>query len=229
MSLGEHDGGLDHLAADLVRRGGDAAFQHVGQLHDDGFDLEGPDAVAGGLDHVVGAADIPEVAVLIPPGHVAGVVHAVVPHRVGGLLVAVVAGEQAAGDLLVGADADLAGLAGLDLVAVGIQQVHVEQRAGLAHGAHLGGGAGEVAQHQRGLRLAEGLHDGQAGVLLEDVEHLGVQRFARGAGVVYAGQIVLRDILADQEAIHGGRRAEGGDVVLLEHRQYVVGVERSKS
>ena len=57
-----------------IRHGGDAAFEHVGQLHDDAFDLERPDAVAGGLDDVVRAADIPEVAVLIPPGQVAGVV-----------------------------------------------------------------------------------------------------------------------------------------------------------
>ena len=49
LALHQHDAGLDHLAADGVRRGADAALQHVGQLHDDAFDLERPDAVAGGL------------------------------------------------------------------------------------------------------------------------------------------------------------------------------------
>ena len=42
-------------------------------------DSKRPDAVAGGFNHIVGAAHIPEVAVLIPPGGVAGVVKAVAP------------------------------------------------------------------------------------------------------------------------------------------------------
>ena len=141
---GQHDAGLDHLAAHLVRGCGHAALQHVGQLHDDGFDLERPDAVAGGLDHVVHAADVGQEAVLILPGDVAGVVPAVVQHLVGLFLIAVVAHEQAAGRAFADADADLAVLAGGDGVAVGIQQADVVQGRGTAHAAHLVGIANQV-------------------------------------------------------------------------------------
>ena len=37
----EHDGGLDHLAAKLVRRGGDGSFQHGRVLQQRAFHLEG--------------------------------------------------------------------------------------------------------------------------------------------------------------------------------------------
>ena len=80
----QNDAGLDDLAADLVGRGADTAFQDIRQLHDGALDLERPDAVAGGLDDVVGAANIPVVAVLIPPCHIAGVIQTVVPDRLGG-------------------------------------------------------------------------------------------------------------------------------------------------
>ena len=105
-SLGQHDAGLDDLTAHLIRHGGNAAFQHVGQLHDDAFDLERPDAVAGRLDDVVHAAHVPVEAVLIPPGGVAGMVIAVVPGLLRLLLVAVIALEQAAGDFFGGLDHD---------------------------------------------------------------------------------------------------------------------------
>ena len=92
----EDDGGLDDLPADLVRRGGNAAFEHVRQLHDDVFDLERPDAVAGGLDDVVRAANVPVEAVLIAPREVAGVVESVVPDGLSALLVLIIAEEQPA-------------------------------------------------------------------------------------------------------------------------------------
>ena len=51
----------------------------------------------GGLDHVVGAAHVPVEAVLVLPGHIAGVVEAVPPVLGGLLLVALVAVAQTAG------------------------------------------------------------------------------------------------------------------------------------
>ena len=70
---------LDDLTADFVGDGGDGTFEDVGEFHDDGFDFERADAVAGGLDDVVDASDVPEVTVFVTPCGVAGVVVAVVP------------------------------------------------------------------------------------------------------------------------------------------------------
>ena len=111
-ALDEHDAGLDDLPAHLVRRSGHAALEHIRQLHDDVFDLERPDAVAGGLDDVVRAANVPVEAVLIAPREVAGVVESVVPDGLGALLVLIIAEEQPAEVLSSrGMDDDLARVA----------------------------------------------------------------------------------------------------------------------
>ena len=81
VALREDDRRLDDLAAQLVGHAGDGALEHRRVLHQRALDLERADAVAGALDHVVGAAHEPVVAVLVAPGHVAGVVDAVVPDR----------------------------------------------------------------------------------------------------------------------------------------------------
>ena len=54
--LCEHDGRLDDLPANGVRSAGDGTFEHIRQFHDDGFDLERPDAVTGRLDDIVCSA-----------------------------------------------------------------------------------------------------------------------------------------------------------------------------
>ena len=43
----KHDARLDHLPPDLVGCCGNAALEHIGELEDDVFDLEGTYAVAG--------------------------------------------------------------------------------------------------------------------------------------------------------------------------------------
>ena len=65
--LDQHDACLDHLSTQLVGCCGNASFQNVGQLHNNVFDLEGTDAVAGRLDNVVDSANVPEESVCITP------------------------------------------------------------------------------------------------------------------------------------------------------------------
>ena len=80
VALCQHNSGLNHLSTDRIRRARNGAFQHVRQFHDYALDFERPDPVAGGFNNIVGTANIPEVAVLIPPRGVAGVINIVVPH-----------------------------------------------------------------------------------------------------------------------------------------------------
>src|SRR6266540_6501808 len=61
----EHDEGLDHVAAQLVRRGDRRRFAHPGMLEAHGLDLERADPVTGRDDHVVGAAFVPDVPVIV--------------------------------------------------------------------------------------------------------------------------------------------------------------------
>ena len=67
----ERDEGLDHLHGHRVGLADHAGLGHGRVLHQDALHLEGADQVAGRLDHVIGAADEPEVAVAIPPREIA--------------------------------------------------------------------------------------------------------------------------------------------------------------
>ena len=225
---GQHNAGLDHLTAHGIRLRRYAAFQHIGQLHDHIFDLKGADAVAAALDHIINAADIPEIAVLILIGHIAGVVQPAA-EGLGGLFgVAVVFLHQAVGMALVHPDADFARGSNGYGMAFGIININIVAGHRLAHGTQLGRHAHGIAHQHGALGLAEALHDGKPGGLLELAEHLGIQRLARRGHMLDAGQVILHDILADHHAQHGGRRAEGGDVVLGKHGQDLFGMEAVK-
>ena len=64
--------GVDGLALDLVGQADGRGLGHGRVAHQRALDLRGPQAVARHLDHVVHAADDPEVAVRVPLGRVAG-------------------------------------------------------------------------------------------------------------------------------------------------------------
>ena len=55
--------------------------------------------------------------------------------------------------------------------------------------------------------------------------HLAVERLARGREVFDGGKVIGRDILLQHEAVHGGRRAEGREVVVLHDLQKLGGYE----
>ena len=65
MSGAQHDERLHDLPAVRVGLPDDRALRHRRVLEQGALDLERPDPVAGGDDHVVGAAGEPEVAVLV--------------------------------------------------------------------------------------------------------------------------------------------------------------------
>ena len=140
-----------------------------------------------------------------------------------------IAQVQAAGGLVLAqTNDDFARFAGGDGVALGVYDVHVKEGRGLAHGADLRGHAHQIADGQGGFGLTKALHEGKTGGLLELIEHLGVQRFPGHGGVVDGGKVVFAQVLLDQHAQHGGRRAEGGDIVLLEQGQNFLRVEAVK-
>ena len=94
-------------------------------------------------------------------------------------------------------------------------------RGDLAHGTQLVVRAGQVADDHGAFRLAEAFHDLQAGLLLDLPVDLRVQRFAGAGGMGHGAQVVLAQVLLAQHAVHGRRRAEGGDVVPGKQRQDV--------
>src|SRR3990170_8836070 len=69
---GEDHEGLDDLAAEGVGLADDGGLGDGGVLDQGGLHLEGADAIGRAVDHVVGAADEPEVAGLVHGGAVAG-------------------------------------------------------------------------------------------------------------------------------------------------------------
>src|SRR5438445_7985413 len=68
----QHDERLDDRSAHGIALGDHGCLRAGGVLDQRALDLEGPDPVAGGDDHVVGAADEPERAVTVDVGAVAG-------------------------------------------------------------------------------------------------------------------------------------------------------------
>ena len=190
----------------------------------DVLDLEGADAIAGGLNHVVVAADVPEGAVLVLPGHIARVVPAVVDDLGRLLGVAVILHHDALGTR-VHLDADLAALARVALGAVVALQLQGVEGHGLSHGAGLRLGMGKVGNRKRRFGLAEALIDGKTGRFLPEVEEVGVQGLARRGRVFERTQAIFAEILLHHQAIHGRRAAEGGDLVLVDQRQNLARVE----
>ena len=132
-ALYKHYACLYHLTANLVGRGGNAAFKHIGQLHYYAFYLERPYAVARRLDNVVHSAHIPVKAVLITPRGIARVVVAVVPYLVGLFLILIISRKQSARYFIGRFNHNFACFAVGYGVAVGIQYIHVISRRRLAH------------------------------------------------------------------------------------------------
>ena len=102
----ENYGCLDNLAADFIGSCGYAALENIRKFHDNTLDLERSDTVAGGLDHIVYAADIPVISVFITPSGIACMIETVVPYFFGLFFVFEVALEQTVGNIALGIDYD---------------------------------------------------------------------------------------------------------------------------
>ena len=89
-------------------------------------------------------------------------------------------------------------------------------RGDLAHGTKLVVRAGQVADDHGAFRLAEAFHDLQPGLLLDLPVYLRVQGFSGAGGVGHGAQVVVAQVLLAQHPVHGGRRAEGRDMIFRE-------------
>ena len=103
----------------------------------------------------------------------------------------------------------------LDLVAVVVEQLDVEQGGRLAHGTGLRLDPGIGGEKDRAFGLPEALADLLAREALPLDGDLGVQRFAGGGEVLDAREVVARHVFLKHEAVHGGRGAERPEVVVL--------------
>ena len=88
-------------------------------------------------------------------------------------------------------------LSGGHFVQIIIQQRQGESRHGFAHrtGSHFVAEGTEVADQRHGFRLAVSLVKRQAGGVLPELEHLGIQRFTRGDAVAQFGKFPARKVL----------------------------------
>ena len=185
-------------------------MRHQGALH-----LKRTDTVAGALDHIVDSAFEPIVAVFIAPRHIAGMIDAVVPGLTGQLLVTVVFLEEADGLTVTDAHHNLTLLTIFATGTVGTQQVDVILGVGHTHTAGLRLHPGEGAEGHGGLRLSKAFHHLDTGLLVELIEHSGVQGLTGCGAILQRREVVVRQILADHKTVDGGRRTETRHLVFL--------------
>ena len=192
-----------------------------GMLDEHALEFERRHLVVRRLEHVVGAADVGDVAVFVAAGDVAGVVVPTGHHGGVALRVTEVPGHQVQRRLgQVQADLALVGR----LTGERVDQHHRHPRHGPAHRARLHRLSGRVADLQRGLGLAEAVADGQSPGAVHGRDHLGIERFA-GAENFPQRLGPLTQVGLDQHPPHRRRRAERGDARAAHLRQQRGGVE----
>ena len=180
MALGEHDERLDDVALDLVGRGDRRRLAHRRVLEARRLDLERPDPVAGGDDHVVGAARVPDVAVLVLGRGVLGVEPLAAERLLRGLLVAPVAERIVR--VRARAQADLAALALRRPAFSSSSRICTSQPGHRpAHRALADLHERVVGDERIGLGQPVVVEHGEPVLLAEPADRLGVERLARRA------------------------------------------------
>ena len=180
--------------------------------------LERAHKVARGVDHVVGAAHEPEIAVLVHSRAVAGDVPALAEARVVHLGVVPVRVEHRGP---AGAHHEVAVHAGRHGVEVLVHDAHLHAGNGPAHRSGANFHLRVVGdQNRAGLRLPPVVVERHADGLLAPDNGLGVERLADATGVPESGQVVAaRQLLPRPHQHPYGRR--GGvphrHLVLLDH------------
>ena len=188
----QHDPGLDRFGADRIGNADHRGHRHRRMLHQRMLDLGRADAIAGGGDDVVLAADVPEIAVLILHAEIAGEQEFAGIFLRRRLRIAPVF-EHGQGAWL--AHADDAALAAWLLLALVVDDADVKTRRRLAHRA--GADRKQVrvaADHEIALGLAKHLMGVDAKGLAHPAEQLAAERFTAGkdaaqldAGMLHAG------------------------------------------
>ena len=224
----EDDVGLDDFAAHFFGDADGGGFEDGGVFLESGFDFGGSDAVAGGIDDVIGAADEVEEAVGVAVAGVAGEV-VIADDAAGGFLgIFPVFGIESDGALGFDANGDLAGFSVGQFAAVIIDDGDLEAGGRLAHGAGGGFGHAEAAEatdeaDHFGLSVA--FADGQTGAVFPGLGDGGVEGFAGGDAMTEAGEAAGGEVFADEESECGGGCAEDGDGVAFEGFEDEGGVE----
>src|SRR6266536_2359067 len=203
---------LRHDATDRVGARDDRRLRDGLVLDERALQLERADAVVGALEDVVPAPDVGDVPLVVPRGDVAGPVVAAARRVLRQRRVVEIAGHEPHGARLE-RERDLA-LGGL--LAARVEERDPEAGHGAAHRAGLHLLSGRVADLAGGLRLAIAVADRDPPRLLHAVDHLGVERLA-GAERLSQLHLVRGEVLEDEEAPHGGRRAPRRDLVAGEH------------
>ena len=231
----ERDEGLHPFAQHRVGLADHAGLGHGGMLHQRAFDLERADQVAGGLDHVVGTADEPVIAVGVTPGQVAGEVKIAGKALAIARLVVEVAAEhrrptgtqrQFAFDIGLLDDAHPGRLA------LGFQMLDdagLDARQRPTHRARLDLEGRCVGDHDAaGLGLPPVVMDRQPQCFLAPPDGLGVERLAHAGdeSQVRIGMAACRcQAGLHQHADRGRRRVPDADAFLLEQGVPALGVE----
>src|SRR3954469_20903107 len=217
VALGQHDERLDHVSAPFVGRRDSGRLLHGRVLEAGGLDLERADPVAGGDDHVVGAALVPDVAVLVEARRVLGVEPVAAERLSRRLLVAPV--PERIVRVRAGAQADLAPLAGRYGMLVLVEDLHVPARHRPPHRALSHPHERVVGDQRIALGQPVVVEHGQAVLLAEPADRLGVQGLARRAHRPEALRMTRPPLLDRHHRPH--RRRRGEDVRHLVARQEV--------
>ena len=225
VSRSDDDECLDDLTAIGIGYADHGALRHGRMLEQGALDLERPDAVCRRENHIVRAADEPQVPLLVADRAVAGDVPAVTEHRVGLVRVVPVAAEQCGGAAL---ERDVAlgpwNAAGTRLV----DHRDVVALRRQSHGARPDRDTREVRDEQRVLGLPVSVVDCQSKRVLEPRDHLRVERLPRRHRMSELGQMRRREAVELREhPVLGRRLAEHGDAEPVEKRESLLRIERT--
>ena len=220
----ERDKGDDRLTFDFMGASDHGGFGHGVMADQRTLDFGGAEAVAGDVEHVIDAADDPEIAVLVPAGAVTGEIESGNFAPVSFLIPRAVAvnGAEHGGPGF--ANDEFAAHVGSDFLAVVIDDGGINAEERKRRGAGLGRrGTGERGNHDRsGFGLPPGVDDGTASgadFLVIPHPRLGVDRLADRAEEAERGEIVFIDpfVAPFDEGADGGRRGvENGHAVVLD-------------
>ena len=189
-----------------------------------GLDLERADPVAGRDDHIVRTAHVPVVPVLVLHGGVLRVEPLPAEGLRTGRVISPVA-ERIVG-VGSGAEADLAAFALCDRALVLVEQLHVPARHRLAHRALAHVEPWIVGDERIRLREAVVVEHGDAVLLPEPADRLGIQGLSSGAHPAEALRIPASGVFDRHHRAHRGRgREDVRDPVAAEEVELLVRVE----